>query len=239
MKTMIKRFSSLLTITFFAIVACKGQESTKNISMDNQNDKLSYSLGVNIANSLKQQGLDSIVNPSALHAAIADVVGGKDLQISEDEAKKTLEDFFKAKQEEQQAQAAAQGVENEAKGKQFLADNASKEGVVTLPSGLQYKIIKEGNGAKPGPTDKVKTHYHGTTVDGEVFDSSVERGEPISFPVNGVIKGWTEALQLMPVGSKWKLFIPSELAYGARGAGPKIGPNSTLIFDVELLDIEK
>jgi len=128
---------------------------------------------------------------------------------------------------------------NKVAGEQFLAENKSKPGVVTLPSGLQYIILKEGTGAKPTAADKVKTHYHGTLIDGTVFDSSVERGEPISFPVGGVIKGWTEALQLMPVGSKWKLFIPSELAYGDRQAGPKIGPGSALIFDVELLDIEK
>ena len=124
-------------------------------------------------------------------------------------------------------------------GKDFFAENSKRKDVVTLASGLQYEIITEGNGPKPGPTDKVKTHYHGTLLNGTVFDSSVERGTPLSFPVNRVIKGWTEALQLMRVGSKWKLYIPSHLAYGERGAGAKIKPNAALIFEVELIDIEK
>ena len=124
-------------------------------------------------------------------------------------------------------------------GKDFFAENSKRKDVVTLASGLQYEIITEGNGPKPGPTDTVKTHYHGTLLNGTVFDSSVERGTPLSFPVNRVIKGWTEALQLMPVGSKWKLYIPSHLAYGERGAGAKIKPNAALIFEVELIDIEK
>ncbi|MDG2330834.1 MAG: FKBP-type peptidyl-prolyl cis-trans isomerase [Flavobacteriales bacterium] len=124
-------------------------------------------------------------------------------------------------------------------GKDFFAENSKRKDVVTLASGLQYEIITEGNGPKPGPTDKVKTHYHGTLLNGTVFDSSVERGTPLSFPVNRVIKGWTEALQLMRVGSKWKLYIPSHLAYGERGAGAKIKPNAALIFEVELIEIEK
>jgi FKBP-type peptidyl-prolyl cis-trans isomerase FklB len=122
-------------------------------------------------------------------------------------------------------------------GKKFLADNSKRENVITLPSGLQYEIIKAGEGPKPNLEDKVTTHYHGTLIDGTVFDSSVDRGEPASFPVNGVIKGWTEALQLMPVGSKWKLFVPYDLAYGERGTGPQIGPYTTLIFEVELISI--
>jgi FKBP-type peptidyl-prolyl cis-trans isomerase FklB len=128
---------------------------------------------------------------------------------------------------------------NNAVGQKFLDENKKKPGVVTLPSGLQYIVIKEGTGAKPVLTDKVTTHYHGTLIDGTVFDSSVERGEPASFPVNGVIKGWTEALQMMPVGSKWKLFVPPALGYGERGAGGVIGPNATLIFEVELISINK
>jgi len=134
---------------------------------------------------------------------------------------------------------ADKSAKNREAGLKFLAENKVKPGVVTLPDGLQYEILKAGDGPKPTLNSKVKTHYHGTLIDGTVFDSSVDRGEPISFPVSGVIKGWTEALQLMPVGSKWRLFIPSELAYGDRGAGPKIGPGSTLVFDVELLAIEQ
>lgn len=128
--------------------------------------------------------------------------------------------------------------ENQKKGEQFLADNAKKEGVKTTASGLQYQVIKSGTGKTPGKKDTVKVHYHGTLVDGTVFDSSVDRGEPISFPVDGVIPGWTEALQLMKEGDKWKIFIPSNLAYGERGAGDKIGPNSALVFEVELLSVE-
>lgn len=138
-----------------------------------------------------------------------------------------------------EAEKAEKGTANLELGKKFLEENKAKEGVVTLESGLQYQIITEGTGAKPALTDRVKCHYHGTLIDGTVFDSSVERNEPSVFPVNGVIKGWTEALQMMPVGSKWKLFIPSELAYGESGAGDKILPNSTLVFEVELIDIEK
>jgi len=226
----IKKSSIVAGMTVFSFVACKGQE-TKEISMDNEIDKLSYSLGVNIGNNLKQQGFPD-VNVDAVATALKDVMSDAETKLTAEEATQALNDYFQKKQE------AAQS-ENEAKGKKFLEENAKKDGIVTLPSGLQYKVLKEGTGAKPGLEDKVTTHYHGTTVDGEVFDSSVDRGEPASFPVGGVIKGWTEALQLMPVGSKWQLFIPSELAYGSRGAGPKIGPNSTLIFDVELLSIDK
>jgi FKBP-type peptidyl-prolyl cis-trans isomerase FklB len=137
------------------------------------------------------------------------------------------------------AEDHADGEKNKTTGEKFLADNKAKEGVVTLPSGLQYKIIKEGDGAKPGPTDKVKAHYKGTHVDGTTFDSSYDRNDPAVFPLDKVIKGWTEALQLMKIGSKWELYIPSDIAYGAKGRKPVIGPNETLIFTVELLGIEK
>ena len=147
-----------------------------------------------------------------------------------DEANNILEAFI--------AKAnAGQGTQNLEEGLKFLAENSKKDGVTTLPSGLQYEVLKEGEGDIPVSTDQVKCHYHGTLISGNVFDSSVERGEPAVFPVNGVIQGWVEALQLMSVGSKWKLFVPSELAYGQQGAGGAIGPNTTLIFDVELLEI--
>jgi FKBP-type peptidyl-prolyl cis-trans isomerase FklB len=147
-------------------------------------------------------------------------------------AQAAIQNYFQGVQEKKMAA-------NVEAGKKFLEENSKKPGVVTLPSGLQYQIIKEGTGPKPGPEDKVTTHYHGTLLNGKVFDSSVERGQPVSFAVNGVIPGWTEALQLMSVGSKWKLFIPSNLAYGERGAGGDIGPNETLIFEVELISIDK
>lgn len=206
------------------------EEKNKPMNLENEIDKVSYSLGVNVAENIKQQGLDQI-NSSAFAKAVEDVYKGGSTQINGAEAQQILQSYFQKKQ-------AAQFEGNKEAGEKFLAENATKEGVVVLPSGLQYKVITEGTGEKPTATSTVKTHYHGTLIDGTVFDSSVDRGQPISFPVNGVIAGWTEALQLMPVGSKWKLFIPYNLAYGERGAGGKIGPYSALIFDVELLGIE-
>ncbi len=223
----------LLAMTFsLATMSCNGQktESQTEISMDSEIDKVSYSLGVNIAKSIESQGMKDL-NTAAFNQAINDVFGGGELKVSPAEAEMTLQSYFSNL-------AAEQETKNKAAGLEFLEANKSADGVVSLPSGLQYIVMKEGDGAKPGPNDKVTTHYHGTTIDGEVFDSSVDRGQPASFPVGGVIAGWTEALQLMPVGSKWKLFIPSDLAYGARGAGPKIGPHATLIFEVELLSID-
>ncbi|HPR61631.1 MAG TPA: FKBP-type peptidyl-prolyl cis-trans isomerase, partial [Prolixibacteraceae bacterium] len=154
----------------------------------------------------------------------------KQPQISPQEANQVIETYFKDRQ-------ANEGAKNASEGETFLAKNKLEDGVVELASGLQYKILAEGTGSKPSATDKVKCHYHGTLIDGTVFDSSVQRGTPAEFPVNGVIKGWVEALQMMPVGSKWRLFIPSHLAYGDQGAGGSIGPKATLIFDVELIDI--
>ena len=206
-------------------------DATKStLDLENKEAKVGYSLGVNIANSLKSQGLESI-DTAAVAKAMGDVFAGRKTELTPQESEAFLKEHFTKLQNQRIEKLSGEGAE-------FLAKNSMKEGVVTLPSGLQYKILKQGTGAKPGPTDKVKTHYHGTLVDGTVFDSSVERGQPISFPVNGVIKGWTEALQLMPVGSKWELYIPHYLAYGERGQG-KIGPYSALIFTVELLDIEK
>ena len=169
--------------------------------------------------------------------AIKDVLAGAELKVSDQEAQTLVQEFFRKQEEKANAEMAEKGKKAKAEGEQYLADNAMKEGVVTLPSGLQYKVLSEGNGKKPKATDKVKCHYHGTLINGTVFDSSVERGQPAVFGVNQVIPGWVEALQLMPVGSKWRLFIPSHLAYGEHGAGEMIEPNSTLIFDVELLDI--
>jgi FKBP-type peptidyl-prolyl cis-trans isomerase FklB len=194
-------------------------------------DSLSYSLGVNIGVNLKQQGFDEL-NLEVLNKAFQDVYNNKALDISNEEATQYItlymQDLQKAKFEK-----------NVAEGKKFLEENKKKKGVVTLPSGLQYEVIKEGKGPKPKATDKVTTHYHGMLIDGSVFDSSVDRGQPATFPVNGVIQGWVEALQLMNQGSKWRLYIPSNLAYGERGSGPKIGPNTTLIFDVELISINQ
>lgn len=198
-------------------------------------DSTSYALGVLISQSIEQLHLDKF-DAKQMAAGLQDALDKKpkmDMQA----AQKFYMDAQK-KSTEKAAQIAAEKAKgNKEKGIKFLAENKKRKEVVALPSGLQYEILKAGNGPKPLATDKVKTHYHGTLLDGTVFDSSVQRGEPIEFPLNGVIKGWTEALQLMPTGSKWKLYIPSELAYGDQGAGASIGPGETLIFEVELLEV--
>jgi FKBP-type peptidyl-prolyl cis-trans isomerase FklB len=198
----------------------------------NNADSASYALGARIAQNIKAQGFDGI-NQVLFQKAINDVLKGNKLAIAEQGLDVCIGTY------QQKAQSAKSSVAK-AEGKIYLTNNAKRKGVVVLPSGLQYEVVKAGTDTtKPKLTDKVKCHYHGTLINGKVFDSSVDRGEPIVFPVGGVIKGWTEALQLMTVGSKWKLFIPSELAYGDQQAGPAIAPGSTLIFDVEVIGIEK
>ena len=192
-------------------------------------DKVSYCFGLSIASNLLSSGVNTI-NTEAFVDAIKTVYAGQMPEIKPEEANQILQDYFNKLQNET-GKAAKEA------GEQFLKDNNSKEGVVTLESGLQYKVISTGNGAIPKSSDTVKCHYEGRLINGAVFDSSIRRGEPAEFPVNGVIAGWVEALQLMPVGSKWQLYIPSDLAYGPHGAGQAIGPNETLIFDIELLDI--
>jgi len=192
-------------------------------------EKVSYALGLSLGNNLLNSGVTSI-NTSKLAKGIQDVLDQNQPEISYQEAQQIINDFFQVLSEKASEQANAAGVV-------FLAENAKREEVVTLPSGLQYEIITQGSGSIPTASDSVRVHYHGTLVDGNVFDSSVSRGEPATFGVTQVISGWVEALQLMPVGSKWKLFIPSDLGYGAQGAGQAIAPHSTLIFEVELLDI--
>ena len=205
-----------------------------DMELETEQEKISYALGLTIGNNLKK---DVEVDLDAFFRGVEDAQTGETL-MSQEEMQQTMMAFqqqMQQKQMEKQQQAAA---ENKAAGEKFLEENSDKEGVVVLESGLQYKILEKGDGPSPTAADTVKCHYKGMTLDGEVFDSSYKRGEPASFPVNGVIKGWTEALQLMQVGSKWKLFIPSNLAYGDQGAGQMIEPGSTLIFEVELLDIE-
>ena len=192
-------------------------------------DRFSYSLGMSIAGNLIQSGVKT-VNPEIFLEAFKDVFEGEMPKILPEEANKILEEFI-------DKASAAKGGDNLEEGLKFLAENAKKEGVTELPSGLQFEVLNDGDGDLPKATDKVRCHYHGTLTDGTVFDSSVERGQPADFPVNGVIQGWVEALQLMSTGSKWRLYIPSELAYGEQGAGGAIGPNTALIFDVELLEI--
>jgi FKBP-type peptidyl-prolyl cis-trans isomerase FklB len=195
-------------------------------------DKLSYALGLSFGQSLRQNRVQGIDYESFAKGVEA-MCEGKMPEISVQEAQKLLDAYFSEIESKQQAA----GKEQKSAGEKFLAENAKKAGVITTASGLQYEILKEGRGQKPTATDKVKVHYHGTLLDGTVFDSSVKRNTPASFGVNQVIKGWVEALQLMPVGSKWKLYIPQELAYGAHGAGEIIRPYSALIFEVELLEI--
>lgn len=198
--------------------------------MTNEIDSVSYSVGVLFAKNIKQQGVEGL-NVNVVAKAIKDYLDGNVTVMPQEKCEEMYMSYMK--------RIAAKKTEGaKADGLKYLEENKKKPGVVVTESGLQYEVIKSGTGPKPKASDKVKTHYHGTNIDGTVFDSSVERGEPISFSVGGVIKGWTEALQLMSVGDKWRLVIPSELAYGARGAGRKIAPHATLVFEVELLGIE-
>lgn len=219
----------IIISSLLAVVACK-TETPKEVKLENELDSVSYSLGVNIGENINKQfeeySLDNFV------AGMKGVLNNEeDPKISGEQATAIIQGYFTKKQ----------GQESESmieEGRKFLETNASKEGVTVLESGLQYEVLAQGDGINmPKLEDNVTTHYHGTLMDGTVFDSSVDRGEPASFPVNGVIKGWTEALQLMSVGSKWKLYVPYDLAYGERGAGPQIGPYSTLVFEVELISI--
>lgn len=194
-------------------------------------DKVSYALGLSIGNNFQNSGIKDLPVEDFIKG-LTDVMEEKQPAITYDEAKEVINEYFIKLQKEKMEI-------NKKAGEEFLHINKGRAGVVELPSGLQYQVLKQGNGAKPSATDKVKCHYHGTLINGTVFDSSVQRGQPAVFGVNQVIPGWVEALQLMPVGSKWRLFIPSNLAYGEHGAGEMIEPNSTLIFDVELLDIVK
>ncbi|WP_323134371.1 FKBP-type peptidyl-prolyl cis-trans isomerase [Tellurirhabdus rosea] len=218
--------------------ASAARPAPTGVSLASNMDSLSYSIGVSMAQSLKQNGLDK-VNLAALSRGMGDAMKGQKTVLSDAQMQTLVMTYMQKQNEGKMAAQKEVADANKKAGDQFLEENKKKPGVQTTASGLQYLVVKEGTGPKPTATDKVKTHYHGTLIDGTVFDSSVQRGEPIEFPVNGVIQGWQEALQLMPVGSKWKLFIPADLAYGERGAGGPIGPNATLVFDIELLDIVK
>jgi FKBP-type peptidyl-prolyl cis-trans isomerase FklB len=213
-------------------------------ALKDDKDKISYSLGVDIGRTLQRLELD--LNIPALSQGIADVLGNKPKALTDEQVQQTLQAFQQQMMQKQQAAMSKKQEEmkvvaekNKADGKKFLEDNAKKPGVKTTGSGLQYKVIKEGTGDKPGDSDIVETNYRGTTIDGKEFDSSAKHGSSFSLPVNGVIKGWAEALKLMPVGSKWEIYVPSELAYGDEGYGDDIPPGSTLVFDLELLSIKK
>ncbi|RIJ41854.1 FKBP-type peptidyl-prolyl cis-trans isomerase [Pontibacter oryzae] len=195
-------------------------------------EKISYIIGRDMATNLKKQGIE--VEADSFMKGLKDIQSGTESSLTQQE----VQEAMMALQQEMAQKQNAAGSANQQAGEAFLAENKNKEGVQTLPSGLQYIVLQEGNGKSPSANDTVTTHYHGTLIDGTTFDSSYERGQPATFPVNGVIAGWTEALQMMKEGAKWRLFVPANLAYGAQGAGDVIGPNSTLIFDVELLQVK-
>ena len=219
----------MLIFFFLTILACTGKDGGK-VELKSEDDKVSYTIGIQLGENFKQQGID--INPDILSSAINDVLAGTPLQLTDDEMTAVMQDFQTKMVAQQQKQAS----DNIVAASAFLADNAQKPGITTLPDSLQYEVITEGTGVKPKTTDTVKVNYHGTLLDGTVFDRSVERGEPIEFPLSGVIPGWTEVLQLMKTGAKWKVFIPPNLAYGA-GGRPGIPPNALLTFEMELLEI--
>lgn len=198
-------------------------------------EKVSYIIGVNIGRNFARDGVK--ISPEQVLAGMKDGLSGAKTAISSEESQQIMAAFQQQMMAKQQAAQATAGKAAKAEGDTFLAANGKKPGIKTTASGLQYQVVKAGTGKTPKPTDKVTTHYRGTLINGKQFDSSYDRGQPATFPVNGVIAGWTEALQLMKEGAKWKLFIPSDLAYGERGAGADIPPNSTLIFDIELIKV--
>jgi FKBP-type peptidyl-prolyl cis-trans isomerase FklB len=217
----------------FSIVtlfSCQGQKGKPSVNLKSTADSVAYAIGISIGTNMKKDGLDSL-NLEVLKVAIQSAIKGDSLAMDQAQSQSVIQSYLGAK-------AKQKGEANIAKGKKFLAENKKKPGVVELPDGLQYQVITEGTGPMPTINDTVVVHYHGTLIDGTVFDSSVEKGQPITYPVAQFIKGWTEALQMMKVGSKYKLFVPSDLAYGDRSGGPKIEPNSTLIFDMELIAIQ-
>jgi len=212
-------------------------KSTSPYTLKTQKDKGSYALGMSVGLGLHRQGVD--VDPAIVARGLHDAMLGRKTLLTEDEMRAALQQLRADVSKQQEAKAQTEGAVNRKQGEDFLAANKSKPGVTTLPDGLEYKILTEGTGPKPTADDTVTVNYRGTLINGKEFDSSYKRGQPATFPVGGVIKGWTEALQLMPVGSKWELYIPSDLAYGDRGAGADIAPGSTLIFEVELLSIDQ
>jgi FKBP-type peptidyl-prolyl cis-trans isomerase len=227
----------LVALMAVGLTACDEDKKETVMTLDSDVKKFSYAMGMDVGQSLK--GLGAEVDSEAFSAAIADVLADVEPKLAQEESAKIKQDFFKKKQETQMAERSSAGQKNKLEGEAFLAENAKKDGVIVTASGLQYEVITKGDGKKPSATDKVKVDYEGTLTNGEVFDSSYKRGQPITFPLNGVIKGWTEGVALMSVGSKYIFYIPSDLAYGERGAGAQIGANSALIFTVELLAIEE
>ena len=218
------------------VAACDGAKNPSEATLDSEMEKVSYSFGVDLG---KRIGENMELDVAAFSTGVSDGIEGGELQMSEEDMMATLQGYQQKKMAEMQAEAEQEATLNQQASEAFLAANAEKDGVVVLDSGLQYKVLEAGEGAKPAADDTVEVHYRGTLIDGTEFDSSYARGESITFPVGGVIAGWTEALQLMPVGSKWELYIPSDLAYGPGGTQGVIGPNQALVFEVELLGIEE
>ena len=219
-----------------AKTASTAKTAAPPLTLKTQKEKFSYAIGMKMGVNFKKQAVP--VDANIMARGIKDALAGGKTLLTDDEAQAAIMDVQKQMQAKMQEKAKEAGDANKKEGEAFLAANKGKEGVVALPSGLQYKIEKAGTGPKPTANDSVVCNYRGTLIDGKEFDSSYKRGQPATFPVTGVIKGWTEALQLMPVGSKWQLFIPADLAYGDRGAGADIGPGATLVFEVELMSIE-
>ena len=228
------------TMSLLAVVLGCAAEETKvvpEMKLDTPKNRISYTIGVNIGQDFKSQKLD--IDAEAFMEGIKDSMAGKELRMTEEEMTSEIQTFQQELQAKMMAEMEAVATKNKADGEAYLADNAKKEGVVVTDSGLQYKVLEAGEGDAPAPSDIVTVHYRGTLVDGTQFDSSYDRGQPATFPVGGVITGWTEALQLMKPGAKYQLAIPSGLAYGERGAGQVIGPNAVLLFDIELISVEK
>ncbi len=224
-----------ISVLCACLMACQGNTQNK-AQLKTSKDSVSYSIGMNIGQNLKAQMVD--VDPMIVGQGIKDILDSSKTLMTEDQAKDCMMAFQKTMMAKQEEKMKVDGEKNKTAGAAFLAENKAKQGVITLPDGLQYKVEKMGTGKKPDSTSTVSVNYIGKLLDGTEFDNSYKRGQPAEFPVRGVIRGWTEALQLMPVGSKWTLYIPSELAYGERGAGGAIPPNATLIFEVELLGIK-
>ena len=224
-------------IALLCLVALTTQLSAqKKPTLTTEKDKVSYIIGTDIAKNLKKQGID--IDPELLFKGLKDAFTDQKLLLSDEEIQQVMSAFQQEMMAQQSKKAGELAEKNQKEGEAFLAANKKKDSVITLPSGLQYKVIAEGAGKMPTLNDTVTTNYRGTLIDGTEFDNSYKRGEPATFPVSGVIPGWTEALQHMKVGAKWQLFVPSNLGYGERGAGQTIGPNATLIFEVELLSIK-
>lgn len=225
-----KVFSILSILCFSALIACNGQKGKANLDLKSKADSVAYAIGSSIGGSMKKDGLDSL-NLDILKLGLMTALKGDSLLLDQMKSQMVIQTYLQEKQK-------AKGDANLAAGKKFLDENRTKPGVKELPDGLQYLVMKEGTGPMPVATDTVVVHYHGTLIDGTVFDSSVDKGQPIEWPVGKFIQGWTEALQMMKVGSKWKLFVPPGLGYGERGSGAKVPANATLIFEMELIGIK-